>query len=66
MSGVDLDGRRIRKGAAESVKAWVLSKGGTYPRTGRGRGGRIARAGGTPLVVAENNRVLGSFCSRTL
>src|SRR5208283_5283740 len=59
MSGVDLNGRSIRKGAAESVKAWVLSKGGAYPAPVADEVDKISRAGGTPLVVAENHRVLG-------
>ena len=59
MSGVDLPGRRIRKGAAESVKAWVLAQAGTYPAEVANEVDRISRAGGTPLVVAENSRVLG-------
>jgi K+-transporting ATPase ATPase B chain len=59
MSGVDLDGRKIRKGASESVKAWVLALGGTYPDEVGAAVESIAKAGGTPLVVAENKRVLG-------
>jgi K+-transporting ATPase ATPase B chain len=59
MSGVDLDGRRIRKGASESVKAWVVSLGGTYPNEVGAVVEKISRDGGTPLVVSENNRVLG-------
>ena len=59
MSGVDLPGRRIRKGASESVKAWAASQGGSYPPEVASEVEKIARAGGTPLVVAENNRVLG-------
>ena len=59
MSGVDLDGRKIRKGASESVKAWVISLGGTYPAEVGAVVEKISRDGGTPLVVSENNRVLG-------
>ena len=59
MSGVDLDGRQIRKGAADSVQAWVAAQGGTYPAEVSAAVDKIARAGGTPLVVAENARVLG-------
>ena len=59
MSGVDLPGRQIRKGAAERVKAWVLSQAGTYPVEVANEVDRISRLGGTPLVVAENSRVLG-------
>ncbi len=59
MSGVDLDGRHIRKGAADNVRAWVAAQGGAYPPEVAAEVERIARAGGTPLVVAENRRVLG-------
>jgi potassium-transporting ATPase ATP-binding subunit len=53
------DVREIRKGAAESVEHWVVSKGGTVPEQLAGIVQRIARSGGTPLVVAEGRRVLG-------
>ncbi len=59
MSGVDLDGREIRKGAAESVIAYVKGHGGTIPASLTEVTERIARAGGTPLVVAERGRALG-------
>jgi potassium-transporting ATPase ATP-binding subunit len=59
MSGVDLSGRRIRKGASESMKAWVTSQGGTYPAEVGAVVEKIARDGGTPLVVTEDIRVLG-------
>ncbi len=59
MSGVDLDGRQIRKGAAESVRAWVTTQGGAYPAEVAATVDRVAKAGGTPLVVAENKEVLG-------
>ena len=59
MSGVDIEGRRIRKGAADSVKSWALSLGGAYPAEVSAVVERISRDGGTPLVVAEEGRVLG-------
>jgi K+-transporting ATPase ATPase B chain len=59
MSGVDLDGREIRKGATESVIAYVKGHGGTIPASLTDLTRRIARAGGTPLVVAERGRALG-------
>lgn len=59
MSGVDLDGNQIRKGAAESMQAWITSRGGVWPDEIAGAVERIAKSGGTPLVVAENERVLG-------
>jgi len=65
MSGVDLAGsegqpaRSIRKGAAANVRAWVEAAGGPYPPAVAEAVDRIARQGGTPLVVAENREVLG-------
>jgi K+-transporting ATPase ATPase B chain len=51
--------REIRKGAAESIEKWVVSRGGTVPSELAGIVSRIARAGGTPLVVAEGRHALG-------
>ncbi|WP_318205439.1 potassium-transporting ATPase subunit KdpB [Streptomyces sp. SCL15-4] len=63
MSGVDMDGRRIRKGATASVIAWVRERGGTVAADADRTAGRISAAGGTPLLVAveddEGARVLG-------
>ena len=59
MSGVDMDGHRYRKGAAEAVKRWVQEQGGTIPARLDEEVDKIARAGGTPLVVAKDNFVLG-------
>ena len=60
MSGVDLqDGRRIRKGAVDAVEAYVKSRGGSLPGPVRAASERIAKAGGTPLVVADRQRPLG-------
>ncbi len=59
MSGVDLDGREVRKGAADSIQAYVEGKGGAFPSDVRAAVEKIARQGGTPLVVAEDRRVLG-------
>jgi K+-transporting ATPase ATPase B chain len=55
----DADVREIRKGAAESIERWVVYAGGTVPEQLAGIVQRIARAGGTPLVVAEGRHVLG-------
>ncbi len=60
MSGVDLDGRRIRKGAADSVAAFVREAGGTMPPEVKAAVESIAREGATPLVVADGARVLGT------
>jgi K+-transporting ATPase ATPase B chain len=56
MSGVDLDGRSIRKGAADAIRSWV---GGEPDETLRLLVDDVAHGGGTPLVVAENGRALG-------
>ncbi|MEU3413150.1 potassium-transporting ATPase subunit KdpB [Streptomyces sp. NPDC006658] len=63
MSGVDVDGRRIRKGAAASVIAWVRERGGTVAADADRTAGGVSAAGGTPLLVAVEDdagaRVLG-------
>jgi K+-transporting ATPase ATPase B chain len=63
MSGVDFgDGsvtRRIRKGAAESVKEWVVAQGGLFDKVVMDKVDDISRSGGTPLVVADGPRMLG-------
>jgi K+-transporting ATPase ATPase B chain len=60
MSGVDLpDGRVIRKGASDAMRAWAGERAIAVPPELTGAVERIARAGGTPLVVADDRRVLG-------
>jgi K+-transporting ATPase ATPase B chain len=59
MSGVNLNGRQIRKGAADAVQCYVEEQGGHFPDAVRKTVDDIARQGATPLVVAENRRVLG-------
>lgn len=60
MSGVDLkDGRRIRKGAVDAIDAYVQSEGGSFPAGLNNIVESIARTGGTPLVVADRQKVLG-------
>jgi len=63
MSGVDVAGDSIRKGAASAVTAWVIEHGGVVGESVQGSVDRIAGSGGTPLLVAEiqagNARVLG-------
>src|SRR5579883_2910009 len=59
MSGVDLDGRHIRKGAADRIVAFVRDNGGEVPAQLNAIVENIARNGGTPLVVADGPRVLG-------
>jgi potassium-transporting ATPase ATP-binding subunit len=55
----DGDVREIRKGAAEAIQKWVVSRGGRVPTELSALVERVARSGGTPLVVAEDRRVLG-------
>ncbi|MFF5284100.1 potassium-transporting ATPase subunit KdpB [Streptomyces sp. NPDC013171] len=63
MSGVDVDGRRVRKGATGSVVAWVEEQGGTVAADAQNLTDSISQAGGTPLLVAVEDdrgaRVLG-------
>jgi len=58
MSGVDIGSMKVRKGAGDQVGRWVRENGGTVPREIDGIVARIAREGGTPLVVAESNEGL--------
>jgi potassium-transporting ATPase ATP-binding subunit len=58
-AGGDGDVREIRKGAADAIGKWVISRGGTAPAELTAIVERVARAGGTPLVVAEGRRALG-------
>ena len=59
MSGVNMDGHHIRKGAADSIKACVESEGGNFPDSVQKIVEDVARQGATPLVVADNTKVLG-------
>ena len=59
MSGCDLDGRKIRKGAVDAIKSWVESMGGEVPAALTEIAQKIADQGATPLAVAEGKNVLG-------
>jgi K+-transporting ATPase ATPase B chain len=59
MSGVDMRGRIIRKGAADAIEKFLQENGGELPSEVRITVETIARSGGTPLVVAENRHALG-------
>jgi len=59
MSGVDLNGREIRKGAADAIEAHVKRLGGTVPSSLRAVVEGIAKSGATPLVVSDGAKVLG-------
>jgi K+-transporting ATPase ATPase B chain len=59
MSGVDLDGRSIRKGAADAIRRWIESGGGSLPDELAELVDGVAASGGTPLVVASDSTALG-------
>jgi K+-transporting ATPase ATPase B chain len=59
MSGVDIDGRRLRKGATDAIARFVKEAGGAVPPNLSEISDRISRNGGTPLAVADGPRVLG-------
>ncbi len=59
MSGIEVDGRSIRKGAVDAITKHLQERGNTMPDQVRAAVEDIARQGGTPLVVAENGRALG-------
>jgi K+-transporting ATPase ATPase B chain len=59
MSGVDMDGLSIRKGASDAIAAYIRQQGKSTPLELRRIVDKIARAGGTPLVVAKNGDALG-------
>jgi len=59
MSGVDFEGRRLRKGATDAICRYVRANGGQVAGDVQEMSDRIARNGGTPLAVADGNRLLG-------
>ncbi len=59
MSGVNFDGRQIRKGASDAIEAYVRDQGGSFPTPVRSLVDNIAKQGATPLVVADGPKVLG-------
>jgi potassium-transporting ATPase ATP-binding subunit len=59
MSGVNLEGRIIRKGSTDAIAAFLKENGGSLPEEVRAAVETVARSGGTPLVVAENRQALG-------
>ena len=59
MSGIDFNGREIRKGAYDAIERLVIERGNAMPPELKAQVERIAREGGTPLAVAENGRALG-------
>ncbi|HEY7649278.1 MAG TPA: potassium-transporting ATPase subunit KdpB [Methylomirabilota bacterium] len=61
MSGVNLNGRQVRKGAAEAIESHIKQLGGTFPPEVRLSVDSIAKAGATPLVVCDDAKVLGTI-----
>jgi K+-transporting ATPase ATPase B chain len=61
MSGVDMDGREIRKGAPEAIKRYIADKGQLVPKEVQEHVERVSKSGGTPLLVAANFRVYGTI-----
>ncbi len=60
MSGLDLaDGRRVRKGAVDSVRQWIVSQKGSVPTDLEEKANQVAAEGGTPLAVALDDRIYG-------
>ena len=60
MSGVDLpDGTKVRKGASDAIEQYIKEQGGKIPADLHAHVEEVSSLGGTPLVVCENNRVLG-------
>jgi K+-transporting ATPase ATPase B chain len=61
MSGVDLPGRQLRKGATEAIAKFVMERGGAVPGDFKDASDRISRNGGTPLAVADGSRLMGTI-----
>ena len=59
MSGIDMEGCSIRKGAADAIAGYLKENGSILPDEVRATVDQVARSGGTPLVVAKNGRALG-------
>jgi K+-transporting ATPase ATPase B chain len=59
MSGVDFEGRQLRKGATDAIITFVMERGGDVPGNFKDMSDRISRNGGTPLAVADGKRLLG-------
>jgi len=61
MSGVNIKGEKIRKGSMDSIQKYVGEQGGNFPETVKNDCEKIAKSGGTPLIVVQGNRVLGTI-----
>ncbi|MGL5207545.1 MAG: potassium-transporting ATPase subunit KdpB [Acidaminococcaceae bacterium] len=61
MSGVNMNGQEIRKGAVDTIQSYINMKGGVFPFEVKNTCDTIAKSGSTPLVVAKNKQVLGTI-----
>lgn len=59
MSGVDIEGRQLRKGAADAIRKFIEGQGGSWPAKISEAVDTVARTGATPIVVADGRRALG-------
>ncbi|MFP1760030.1 potassium-transporting ATPase subunit KdpB [Lonsdalea quercina] len=59
MSGVNIGSKRLRKGAADAIRRHIERQGGQFPAAVNAQVESVARSGGTPLIVAEDNAVMG-------
>ncbi len=59
MSGVNFEGRQLRKGATDAIITFVMERGGEVPGNFKDMSDRISRNGGTPLAVCDGKRLLG-------
>jgi K+-transporting ATPase ATPase B chain len=66
MSGVNINGDQLRKGAGDSIISWIESEGGSAPPELRDELDLVSSEGGTPLAVARNNKVLGIIYLRDI
>jgi K+-transporting ATPase ATPase B chain len=66
MSGVNIAGRKVRKGAADAIRKHIQALGGTVPPSVDEAVDNIAHQGGTPLVVADGGRALGVICLKDI
>lgn len=61
MSGINMNGQEVRKGSIDAIHKYVANQGGIFPEAVRSASETIAKSGGTPLVVAQNGKVLGTI-----
>lgn len=61
MSGINMKNQQIRKGSVDAIQKYIASREGVFPDAVRSTCENIAKGGGTPLVVAQNNKVLGTI-----